>query len=115
MYFVCEYLGGPLTIFAPSDEAFERIPRATLSQILSDKDVLRTILRRHVIPGQALHAKGISWDVHETAAEDGQMIQTQVFKNGVIKVAASLDSSAFVIQSDILATNGVIHLIDAVL
>ena len=100
-------------MFAPTDEAFERIPRATLSQILSDKDVLRTILRRHVIPGQALHAKGISWDVHETV--NGQTIATQVFKNGVIKVAASLDSSAFVIQSDILATNGVIHLIDAVL
>ena len=43
------------------------------------------------------------------------MIATQVFKNGVIKIAASRDSSAFVVQSDLLATNGVIHVIDGVI
>ena len=42
-------------------------------------------------------------------------IATQVFKNGVIKVAASRESSAFVVESDILATNGVIHVIDTVI
>ena len=59
--------------------------------------------------------KGISWDEHETANGDGQTIATQVFKKGVIKVAASRDSSAFIIQSDLLATNGVVHVIDAVI
>ena len=59
--------------------------------------------------------KGISWDEHETANANGQTIATQVFKKGVIKVAASRDSSAFIIQSDLLATNGVIHVIDAVI
>jgi len=106
---------GPFTVFAPTDEAFDRIPRDTLAEILKDKDVLGPILRRHVIPGKTLHAKGISWDEHETANANGQTIATQVFKKGVIKVAASRDSSAFIIQSDLLATNGVIHVIDAVI
>ena len=106
---------GPFTVFAPTDEAFDRIPRDTLSEILADKATLAPILRRHVIPGRTLYAKGISWDQHQTAEENGQMIATQVFKNGVIKVAASLDSSAFVTQTDLMATNGVIHIIDAVI
>ena len=59
--------------------------------------------------------KGISWDEHETANANGQTIATQVFKKGVIKVVASRDSSAFITQSDLLATNGVIHVIDAVI
>ena len=62
---------------------------------------------------KALHVKGISWDVHDTLG--GQTIATQVFKNGVTKVASSRDSSAFVLQSDLLATNGVIHVIDNVI
>lgn len=71
------------------------------------------ILMRHVIPSTALHAKGISWQELDTV--DGQKIATQVFKNGVVKVAASVDSSAFITESDLLATNGVIHVIDAVI
>jgi len=106
---------GPFTVFAPTDEAFDRIPQDTLAEIIKDTDVLGPILRRHVIPGKTLHAKGISWDEHETANGDGQTIATQVFKKGVIKVAASRDSSAFIIQSDLLATNGVVHVIDAVI
>ena len=65
------------------------------------------------IRNKALHVKGISWDVHDTLG--GQTIATQVFKNGVTKVASSRDSSAFVLQSDLLATNGVIHVIDNVI
>ena len=107
------FLGGPFTVFAPTDEAFDRIPRDTLDEILQNKDLLSRILRRHVIIGRTLHARGISWDVHETSGSE--MIATQVFKNGVIKVAANLDSSAFVQQTDLLATNGVIHVIDAVI
>ena len=115
MLVFCVFAGGPFTVFAPTDEAFDRIPRDTLAEILKDKDVLGPILRRHVIPGKSLHAKGISWDEHKTATVDGQTIATQVFKKGVLKVAASLDSSAFIIQSDLLATNGVVHVIDAVI
>ena len=107
------FLAGPFTVFAPTDEAFDRIPRDTLDEILQNKDLLSRILRRHVIIGKTLYARGISWDVHETAGSES--IATQVFKNGVIKVAANLDSSAFVQQTDLLATNGVIHVIDAVI
>lgn len=102
-------------MFAPTDEAFDRIPQDTLSEILKDKDLLVPILQRHVIPGKALFAKGISWDEHKTATQDGQLIATQVFKNGVIKVAASLDSSAFLLETDLVASNGVVHVIDAVI
>ena len=57
-YCECFSTGGPFTVFAPTDEAFDRIPRDTLAEILKDKDVLGPILRRHVIPGKTLHAKG---------------------------------------------------------
>ena len=50
--------GGPFTVFAPTDEAFDRIPQDTLAEIIKDTDVLGPILRRHVIPGKTLHAKG---------------------------------------------------------
>ncbi len=114
--FYCAFAEGPFTLFAPTDEAFDRIPQETLSRILSDTDALRPILQRHVIPSKALFSKGISWDEYQTAGDDGdQMIATQVFKNGVIKVASSLEASAFITQKDLIATNGVIHVLDTVI
>jgi uncharacterized surface protein with fasciclin (FAS1) repeats len=103
---------GPFTLFAPTDEAFAKIPSGTLNDILGDQDVLMTILSRHLVK-RALFAKGIAWNTHETVG--GQMIATQVFKKGVIKVAASLDSSAFVQEADLVAANGVVHVIDSVI
>ena len=58
MFTVHVFTGGPFSVFAPTDEAFDRIPQDTLAEIIKDTDVLGPILRRHVIPGKTLHAKG---------------------------------------------------------
>merc|ERR1712086_946496 len=100
--------GGPFTVFAPTNEAFAKTP----------KEALPKVLLRHVLPG-SLFYKGISWDTHNTAGgakED--MIATQVFKAGVVKVVSSVGgkrTGARVVDADILATNGVIHAIDTVI
>jgi len=107
--------GGPFTVFAPTNDAFAKAPKDAL---LADKEALTKVLLRHVLPG-SLFYKGISWDTHNTAGgakED--MIATQVFKAGVVKVVSSVGgkrTGARVVDADIIATNGVIHAIDTVI
>merc|ERR1719293_9385 len=106
--------GGPFTVFAPTNDAFAKIPKETLDGLLADKDALTAVLLRHVVPGTNF-AKGIYWTTHSTAGED--KIATQVFKAGVTKVVSSVDgkrTGARVVDADIIATNGVIHAIDTV-
>merc|ERR1712011_1471 len=103
------------TIFAPTNEAFAKVPEDTLNSLLADKEALSAVLLRHVAPGY-LYSKGIMWAELETAG--GEMIASQVFRKGVVKVVSSNDGSrtvARVIDTDITATNGVIHAIDTVI
>jgi len=102
---------GPFTVFAPTNDAFAKVPSATLNGLLADKDALTKVLLRHVIPG-TIYAKGICWKEHTTAG--GEMIATQVFKRGVVKVVSE-SAGARVVEADLLATNGVIHAIDTVI
>jgi len=107
--------GGPFTVFAPTNDAFAKIPKETLDGLLADKDALTAVLLRHVVPGTNF-AKGIYWTTHSTAGED--KIATQVFKAGVTKVVSSVDgkrTGARVVDADLIATNGVIHAIDTVI
>ena len=99
------------TLFAPTDDAFAKIPEETLNTILEDKEALTSILLRHVIP-ESVFQKGISWKLHETAG--GEKIQTQVFKQGIMKVV-SLEGGARIEEADHVATNGVVHVIDSVI
>eukprot|EP00091_Calanus_sinicus_P022801 TRINITY_DN7422_c0_g1_i8.p1 TRINITY_DN7422_c0_g1~~TRINITY_DN7422_c0_g1_i8.p1 ORF type:complete len:299 (-),score=114.09 TRINITY_DN7422_c0_g1_i8:101-997(-) len=109
---------GPFTVFAPTNEAFAKIPKDALDGLLADTEALKKVLLRHVLPG-ALFKKGISWDTHSTAGgEEEDMIATQVFKGDVIKVVSSVGGTrkgARVVAADIIATNGVIHAIDTVI
>eukprot|EP00095_Tigriopus_kingsejongensis_P000131 maker-scaffold946_size77891-snap-gene-0.13 protein:Tk00131 transcript:maker-scaffold946_size77891-snap-gene-0.13-mRNA-1 annotation:"hypothetical protein BRAFLDRAFT_127065" len=101
----------PFTVFAPTNEAFEQLDEAKLNALLEDTEQLKEVLLSHVIPG-TLFQKGISWMVHQTAPQTKETeIQTQVFKGGVVKVA-SVESSARIVDYDMIATNGVIHAID---
>jgi len=68
---------GPFTIFAPTDEAFSRIPSDTLDAVLADNELLTSTLLRHVVP-QAKFARGIVWEFLDTAG--GDKIATHVFK-----------------------------------
>merc|ERR1711915_679490 len=62
--------GGPFTVFAPTNDAFAKVPKDALDALLADKDALTTVLLRHVVPG-TMFSKGISWPTH--------MVATQVF------------------------------------
>eukprot|EP00088_Acartia_fossae_P024957 TRINITY_DN2578_c0_g1_i6.p1 TRINITY_DN2578_c0_g1~~TRINITY_DN2578_c0_g1_i6.p1 ORF type:complete len:292 (-),score=85.18 TRINITY_DN2578_c0_g1_i6:276-1151(-) len=102
---------GPFTVFAPTNDAFEKIPKETLDGLLADTEALTKVLTRHVLPG-ALFYKGICWKIRDTAGSE--QIQTQVFKGGVVKVVSE-SAGARVKEADIIATNGVIHAIDNVI
>merc|ERR1712012_1003577 len=106
---------GPFTIFAPTDSAFAKIPENTLKSILADKDLLSSILLRHVVPA-AKFAKGVVWEFLDTAG--GEQIATHVFKGGYTKVVSEVDgkrTKAKIIDTDLICSNGVVHAIDTVI
>jgi len=97
---------GPLTIFAPTNQAFEQIPKDTLDAVLQDKPRLQSILKFHVVPG-----KHMSDDIMKHESLD-------TLEGGSLKVCTEEGcriNDASVIQADIQCTNGVVHLIDTVL
>merc|ERR1712166_1226106 len=101
---------GPFTVFAPTNEAFAKLPAATLAHLLDPKNIkeLQRILEYHVIPGAAIHAADLkSFQTARTL--EGQAV-TIVKRNGDILVDKSK-----VITADVDATNGVVHIINAVL
>ena len=100
---------GPFTVFAPSDEAFAKLPKGTLEELLKpeNKARLQSILKFHVISGEVL-AKDVK--TMSVATLDGQRIDI-VVKDGKV----TLDKNVNVVTPDIIATNGVIHVIDNVL
>jgi len=104
-----------LTIFAPTNDAFAKIPSDALEGLLADKEALTAVLLRHALPG-SLFSRGITWQEHKTAG--GDMVATQVFKMGVVKVVSYQDNTrkgGRVVEADIIASNGVIHAIDTVI
>lgn len=96
---------GPFTVFAPTDAAFKRLGEDKLKEVVKDKALLTKILLAHVVQGKAVYAKDV-------AAMDGKEV------NG-FKIAVSgkdvVLGDAKVTAADLKATNGVIHVIDAVL
>lgn len=97
---------GPFTVFAPTDEAFGKLPKGTLDALLKDKQKLRAILTYHVVPGKVTAADVVKLDSAKTLQGQSLKINT---KKGV-KV-----NNAKVVQADVSASNGVIHVIDTVL
>jgi uncharacterized surface protein with fasciclin (FAS1) repeats len=98
---------GPFTVFAPTNEAFAALPAGVLDALLlpENKDVLTQILTYHVVPGTVMAADITDGDV---ATVEGQTV-TLSTADGVTVNGAN------VIQADIVADNGVIHVIDAVI
>jgi uncharacterized surface protein with fasciclin (FAS1) repeats len=98
--------GGPFTVFAPTDEAFAKLPAGTVESLLADPAKLTTVLTYHVVPGRvtAAYAAGLS---SATTVQGGEL---PISMDGGIHVA-----DANVVSADIEATNGVIHVIDRVL
>jgi uncharacterized surface protein with fasciclin (FAS1) repeats len=97
---------GPFTVFAPTDEAFAKIPKADLDALLADKEKLVAVLTYHVVPGRVMAADVVKLDSAKT-------VQGQSLKIGHTD-GVSVDG-AKVTQTDIPASNGVIHVIDTVI
>lgn len=95
------------TVFAPSDAAFAALPEGALVALLADKEKLMQVLLYHVVPGKVLASQVITMDSAETAQGSDVSI---VVEDGKVMV-----NNARVLQTDILASNGVIHVIDSVL
>jgi transforming growth factor-beta-induced protein len=98
---------GPFTVFAPTDDAFAMLPEGTVEALLADIPALSNILTYHVVGGQVLAADVVGLSSAETL--QGQFLDIAADANGVM-----IDSSNVVI-TDILGSNGVIHVIDSVL
>ena len=97
---------GPFTVFAPTDDAFNKLPPGTLDALLKDKDKLAQILTYHVVPG-AVMAKDVKPGDVPTA--NGKPLKVTA-DGGRVKV-----DNANVVKTDIAADNGVIHVIDSVI
>lgn len=95
---------GPFTVFAPTDEAFAKIPKADLDALLKDKAKLTAVLTYHVVPGKVM-AKDLKAGKVKTV-QGGELT---VSTTGGVKV-----DNATVVKTDIAADNGVIHVIDTV-
>jgi len=98
--------GGPFTVFAPTDEAFAALPQGTVQALLDDPPELARVLTYHVVPGRITSAE-IAHDSEQKTVE-GSVLKIVV--NGGVIV-----NHARVIQKDVEAENGVIHVIDRVL
>ncbi len=97
---------GPFTVFAPTNEAFAKIPKATLDSVLADKTKLSKILTYHVVAGKVM-AKDVATKSEATTVEGSEIkIST---KDG------AMINDAKVTKADIECSNGVIHVIDTVL
>lgn len=96
---------GPFTVFAPTDEAFAKVPKADLDALLADKAKLTAVLTYHVVPGKVMAA-----DVKAGKVKTVQGSEITVATSGGVKVDA-----ANVVKTDIVADNGVIHVIDSVI
>ena len=96
---------GPFTMFASTDEAFAKIPKATLDALLKDKAALTKVLTYHVVPGKVM-AKDVKAGMVKTVQGSSITVATA----GGVKVDA-----ANVVKTDIAADNGVIHVIDTVI
>ena len=95
---------GPFTVFAPTDAAFAKVPKKDLDALLADKSKLVAVLTYHVVPGSVM-AK----DVKAGKVKSVQGSDLTLSTSGGVKV-----DGANVVKADIVADNGVIHVIDSV-
>ncbi|PZA08747.1 MULTISPECIES: fasciclin domain-containing protein [unclassified Meiothermus] len=99
---------GPFTVFAPTNEAFAKIPKADLDKLLADKAALTKVLTYHVVAGRVPSSEVVK--LKEAKTVQGQAITIAVSGGSVI-----LNGYSKVTAVDIPASNGVIHVIDTVL
>lgn len=98
---------GPFTVFAPTDEAFAKVPKATLDSLLQNPEALKKVLLYHVVAGNVTAAQVVKLKSAKTV--NGQEAKVTV-KGGKVMI-----DNANVVKTDIATTNGTIHVIDTVI
>lgn len=99
---------GPFTVFAPTDDAFNALPAGLVGKLLADTDTLSSILTYHVVSGEVDAATVVG--LTEATTVQGEDVTIAVDRDGVL-----LNGNARVTVTDIVASNGIIHVIDAVI
>ena len=103
--------GGEYTVFAPTNDAFDALPEGTLDTLLADPEgQLTDVLTYHVVEGTVMAADVVELDGQEVATVNGESVTITVGDDGSVMV-----NDATVVVTDIVASNGVIHVIDTVL
>jgi uncharacterized surface protein with fasciclin (FAS1) repeats len=97
---------GPFTVFAPTDEAFAKVPKATLDALAADKEKLKAVLTYHVVPGKLMATDVLKNKELKTV----QGASAKISSMGGAKI-----DGANIVKTDVAASNGVIHVIDAVI
>ena len=100
---------GPFTVFAPSDDAFAKLPAGNVEGLLKDIPALKSILTYHVVSGKVLAADVMKMDGKFAKTVNGKDIKISI-DNGVY-----LNGASKVVSTNISCTNGVIHVIDSVI
>ena len=98
---------GPFTVFAPTDAAFAKVPKATLTALANNKAKLRAVLLYHVVKGKVTAAQAMK--LHSAKTLEGKSVSIRVSGGKV------LVGGATVIKANVMASNGVIHVINKVL
>ena len=98
---------GPFTVFAPTDAAFAKVPKATLASLAKNKGKLRAVLLYHVVKGKITAAQAMK--LHSAKTLEGKSVSIRVSGGKVLVGAAT------VVKANVLASNGVIHVINKVL
>lgn len=101
---------GPYTLFAPNDDAFKKIPSQEMEALLADKRKLKNVVLYHVVPGKVLAADAQKMkEGSRVKTEEGHSV-TIHHEGGKVVI-----DEAHVVQPDVMASNGVIHIIDRVM
>jgi uncharacterized surface protein with fasciclin (FAS1) repeats len=98
---------GPYTVFAPTDAAFAKVPKSTLNALMRDKSKLKAVLLYHVVAGKVTAKKAVTLSSAKTA--NGQSVAIRVAGKNVFVGGAKVTTP------DVMATNGVIHVVNRVL
>jgi len=102
---------GPFTVFAPTDDAFAKLPKGTVEGLLKDIPKLKSVLTYHVVPGKVMAADVVKIGSAKTV--QGQSIKIDASKWHLHKNVKVNDAN--IVKTDIVADNGVIHVIDKVI
>jgi uncharacterized surface protein with fasciclin (FAS1) repeats len=102
---------GPFTVFAPTDDAFAKLPKGTVEGLLKDVPKLKAVLTYHVVPGKVMAADVVKLKTAKTV--QGQDVKIDASKWHLHKNVKINDAN--VIKADIVTDNGVIHAIDKVI